>query len=331
MNMLATALIACLLLLGPTLSRAAAPAAVESVQQPVSDAGEKPFKEYLFGSSPLGWADFDWEADLYYSNISLNIPFTDKPLQYIHDAGELEIYSKLLLGSLIPRFMLLEASVMPLPLTGAGLKEYSGDFYRAADIGRNQNVIQWVTAGFEEPWAFSVFVGDMVRFDRPGESKLSSNKGYMGYLLSYSNQHIKNNVLIPDHSLEAEWKLKGERSFKEDKLSWSFRLGAKVHENRDIANTFYLGARRSDLDFRGNPFEFLRNSTFDFRIDFSQKSARPIRQEYVLGKKFPIKSWGVALKLDAGLIWEDPERYSGILRDKVFQNITLVLRPNIQF
>ncbi|CAH2032234.1 hypothetical protein [Trichlorobacter ammonificans] len=324
------AILTLLLVLAPAFLRPAV-AEPQTTATPHEAVVEKPLKEHLFGSHPLGWADLDWEVDLYYSNLSLNIPLTDQPLRHIHEAGELEVYSKLFVDSLIPRFMMVEAAVMPLPLAGAGLKEYARDLYKAADIGREQNVIQWVTAGFEEPWAFSFFVGDMVRFDRPGESRLSSNKGYMGYLLSYSNQHIKNNVLVPDHSLEAEWKLKGERSFRDEKLSWSFRVGAKIHDNTNISNTVYLGARRSDLDFRVNPFEFLKNSTFDLRIDFSQKNGRLIRQEYVLGKKFPITSWGVALKLDIGLIWEDPARYAGTLRDRDFQNLTLVLRPNIQF
>lgn len=298
---------------------------------PQPAAKEKLLKEYLFGSQGLGWADLDWETDLYYSNVSLNIPLTNDPIPHLGDAGEMEIYSKLFVNSLVPRFMLLEASVMPLPLVGVALKEYAKDFYGIADIGRNQNVIQWLTAGFEEPYAFSLFLGDMVRFSRPGESELSSNKGYMGYLLSYSNQHIRNNVLIPDHSLEAEWKLKGERSYKDDKLSWSFRVGAKVHENPNISNTFYVGFRRSDLDFRVNPIDFLRNSTFDVRWDIGAKKGDLLRQEYVLGKKFPIKSWGVALKLDVGLIWEDPARYTGALRDTSASNFTVVLRPNILF
>jgi hypothetical protein len=100
-----------LLILWPTQSKADGPVPAGSAQQVVS-ARKKPFKEYLFGSHPLGWADADWEAYLYYSNVSLNIPFTGKPLQYIHDAGELEIYSKLFLDSIIPRFMLLEALLL---------------------------------------------------------------------------------------------------------------------------------------------------------------------------------------------------------------------------
>lgn len=289
------------------------------------------FRELLSGSTPLGWADLDWETDLYYSNVSLNIPLTDEPIRDFSGKGELEIYGKLFVDSLIPRFMLCEVAVMPLPLVGVALKEYASDFYKTADVGRSQNVIQWITAGFEEPYSFSVFAGDMVRFSKQGEQQLSSNKGYMGYLLSYSNQHIKSNVLVPDHSLEAEWKLKGERSFSGDKLSWSFRLGAKVHENPNIANTLYVGFRRSDLDFAVNPIEFLKNSSFDLRWDVAAKNGALLRQEYVLGKQFPIKSWGVALKLDVGVIWEDPARYTGALRDREVSNFTVVLRPNLLF
>lgn len=298
------------------------------------DAGserERSLKEYLFGSQQLGWADLDWELDLYYTNISLNIPLTEAPIQDLSGKGEWEIYSKLFTDSLIPRFLLFEAAVMPLPLAGVALKEYAPGLYNSADLGRDQNVIQWITAGFEEPYAFSVFVGDMVRFTKQGEEQLSSNKGYMGYLCSYSNQHIKNNVLVPDHSLEAEWKLKGERSFKDDKLSWSFRLGAKIHDNPHIADTLYLGFRRSDLDFTVNPFEFLKNSSFEVRWDIGIRHGDLVRQEYVLGKKFPIKSWGVAFKLDAGVIWEDPARYSGPLKNSEASNFTVVLRPNIIF
>lgn len=300
--------------------------------QPDAGSGrERSLKEYLFGSQQLGWADLDWELDLYYTNISLNIPLTEAPIQDLSGKGEWEIYSKLFRDSLIPRFLLLEAAVMPLPLAGAALKEYAPGLYNSADLGRDQNVIQWITAGFEEPYAFSVFVGDMVRFTKQGEEQLSSNKGYMGYLCSYSNQHIKNNILVPDHSLEAEWKLKGERSFKDDKLSWSFRLGAKIHDNPHIADTLYLGFRRSDLDFTVNPFEFLKNSSFEVRWDIGIRHGNLVRQEYVLGKKFPIKSWEVAVKLDAGVIWEDPARYSGPLKNNETSIITVVLRPNIIF
>ncbi len=300
------------------------------VPQPQA-AGDRSLKEYLYGSTELGNVEFGWEADLYYSNISLNIPLTGTPIPKVEDADELEIYTRLLANSLLPRYLLIEAAVMPMPLAGVAVNEYANHFYNSANVGKKQNVISWITAGFEEPWAATVFLGDMINFHKPGESKLSSNKGYMGYMFSYSNQHIKNNRLIRDNSLEAEWKLKGEKNYKDDKLSWSFRFGAKIHDNPNIANTFYVGLRRSNLDFRVTPFDFIKNSTIDFRWDISLKTGAMVRQEYIIGKRFPIKSWGVAFKLDAGVIWEDPSRYSGPLKDPDFPNFSIVLRPNIIF
>lgn len=276
--------------------------------------------------------EFVWELDPYYSEISLHFPLTDKPIPEISHANEFDVYRKLLVDSLVPRYMLVEAALFPMPLVGVALKEYQRDFYRGFNIGSgNLNLLEAITAGFQEPYAFSIFVGDMVSFVRPGEGKISSNKGYMGYMISYSNQHIKRNVLIPDHNVEIEWKMKGERKFKEDRLSWSFRLGSKLHENSDIANTLYLGFRRSNLDFSADFLSFLNNSSIDFRWDFSAKNGRFLRQEYVIGKKFPIKSWGMAIKLDLGVIWEDSAKYTGALRDRDFQNVTAVIRPNIEF
>lgn len=276
--------------------------------------------------------EFVWELDPYYSQVSLHIPLTDTPIPLLSDMSEMKVYEKLFFDSLVPRFMLVEAAVFPMPLVGAAVREYAPGLYRGFNIGSNSlNLLEAVTAGFQEPYALSLFFGDMVSFVRQGEETVCTNKGYMGYLISYSNQHIKRNSLIPDHNLELEWKTKGDRVFRDDKLSWSFRVGAKVHDNPDITNTFYLGFRRSNLDFRAGFFSFLDNSNIDLRWDFSARDGHILRQEYVIGKKFPISGWRVALKMDVGMIWEDPARYSGALKDRDFQNLTAVIRPNIEF
>ena len=276
--------------------------------------------------------EFGWELDPYYSNVSVSIPLTDAPIPEVVGKNEFAVYRQLFKNALFPRFMLLEAAVFPMPLLGVGTKKYTPEFYQLFNVGsRDLNLLEAVTAGFQEPYAFSLFFGDMVSFVKPGEEKVCSNKGYMGYLFSYSNQHIKRNVLIPDHNIESEWKLKGDRIFADDKLSWSFRVGAKTHENVDISNTVYLGFRRSNLDFSADFLSFLDNSAIDFRWDFSTKDGRPLRQEYVIGKKIPLSKWRVAMKLDVGLIWEDPAYYSGKLRDTNHQSIVAVIRPNIEF
>lgn len=276
--------------------------------------------------------EIGWELDPYYSNVSLTIPLTKEPIPEVTDKDEFAIYRQLLQNVFSPRFILFEAAVFPMPLLGVGTKEYAPDFYRSFNAGSNNlNLLEAVTAGFQEPYTFSVFLGDMVSFVKPGEEKVFSNRGYMGYLFSYSNQHIKRNVLIPDHNLESEWKLKGDRAFAGDKLSWSFRVGAKIHENPDIANTVYLGFRRSNLDFNADILSFLNNSSIDFRWDFSVKDGRPLRQEYTIGKKIPLPRWHVAMRIDAGFIWEDPAVYRGALRDANHQSVMAVIRPNIEF
>jgi len=284
------------------------------------------------GEQKKAASELVWELDPYYSDVSLHVPLTDKPIPEISDSSEFQVYRNLFLGSLFPKFMLIEAAVFPMPLLGVATKRYVPDFYRGFNIGNNHlNILDAITAGFQEPYAFSLFFGDMVSFVRPGEEKVSTNKGYMGYMVSYSNEHIKRNILIPDHNIEAEWKMKGEKIFKDDKLSWSFRLGAKIHQNPEITNTFYIGLRRNQLDFKAKFLSFLNNSDLDFRWDFSANNGRLLRQEYVIGKKYPIKKWHIAARLDTGIIWEDPAKYTGSLRNKDFQNISAVIRPNIEF
>lgn len=276
--------------------------------------------------------ELGWELDPYYSNLSLTIPLTNEPVPEVSGKNELAIYNKLFQNALYPRFLLLEAAVFPMPLLGVTTKKYTPEFYEAFNLGSGEvNLFEAVTAGFQEPYAFSLFFGNLVNFVKDGEEKVYANKGYMGYLFSYSNQHIKRNVLIPDDNLETEWKLKGDRIFKEDKLSWSFRAGTKIHSNRDIADTFYVGFRRSSLDFNAAVLSILDNSSIDFRWDFSVKNGRPLRQEYTVGKKFPINKWHVGLKLDVGFIWENPAIYSGKLRDASDHNISAIIRPNIEF
>jgi hypothetical protein len=276
--------------------------------------------------------EFGWELDPYYTNISYTIPLTDDPVPEVTGKNEFAIYRQLFHNSLFPRFVLLEAAVFPMPLLGVATNKYTPEFYRSFNLGsRDLNVLEAVTAGFQEPYALSIFFGNLVNFVKPGEEKIYANKGYMGYLLSYSNQHIKRNILIPDNNLELEWKLKGDRVFKTDKLSWSFRVGAKIHENPDISDTVYLGIRRNNFDFSADILSIFDNSSIDFRWDFSVRDGRPLRQEYTIGKKIPISGWHLGMRLDLGIIWEDPTIYSGKLRDTNDRNFVAIIRPNIEF
>jgi len=291
---------------------------------------------YGFLSPAITWGEENppvevvWELDAYYSNVGIFVPLTSDPIPVIKEQDEGSIYRKLLKTSFPPRFFLFEASVMPLPNLGVYLKKNHRHFYDDSEVGE-VNLIESVTAGFKEPYALTLFFGNVATFAREGEERDATNKGYMGYLFSVGHQHIVDNVLINDKWLQMEWKLKGDREFEEIIHRWSFRIGAVLHENRDVADILYLGLRRSNLDFNAPFLSLLKNSHVNLRADFSPVDGDFLGGEVIVGKKYPLPDSGFALNLDFGGIWESKERYGSRYRDADESEFTLVLRPNIEF
>jgi hypothetical protein len=276
-----------------------------------------------------------WELNPYYTSAAVELPLTDAP---VPDGGRLperHVYRQLFLDSLQPRILMLEASVYPLPAFGTWYKKHQRESYEDFSLGEagstDLNAFDAVTAGFQEPWAISAFTGSVMQFTRPEEKRTGRNRGFMGYLVSYGAKHIRNNLLIDDNWVELEWKLKGERQFRDEKLSWSFRLGFKLHGNDDISDVAYIGLRRSNLDYQSPWLNLLNNSNLQLLMEADRHNGRFLRQEVILGRKLPIRRWRLALTLDAGVIYEDPEKYKGALADPTADRLTFVLRPNIQF
>ncbi|MFZ3071903.1 MAG: hypothetical protein WA162_01525, partial [Thermodesulfobacteriota bacterium] len=191
--------------------------------------------------------------------------------------------------------------------------------------------IKNVTAGFEEPYALSLFAGNVVKFTKPDEKWKGGNFGYMGYLVSLGNYHIKDNELVRDKWMEVEWKVKGDREFSTHELHWSFRIGAKLHSNSDIADALYVSVRRSHLDFK-NPKSFLKNSGIEYTYDMGIKTFEPLKHYFTIDKKWPLKDKKMAFSLVMGFIWEGAEKYTGKLGSDGKENeFTIIIRPNIIF
>ena len=274
-----------------------------------------------------------WEFDPYYTSVGLNIPLTDTPIPTITSDSEIEIYRTLIQGSAIPRYMLLEASVYPMPALGTYLKNTTPGFYNQSKIGNagGSNIIDSVTAGFQEPWAVSAFFGNIAKLALPGEALKGTNRGYSGYLVSAGSKHIKDNILIDDNWYEIEWKIKGERDYPNDKQTWSFRAGGKFHDNPNINNVNYLGIRRSNLNSNYPFLSWIKNTEVDFKLHFTQSDSQMVRLEMILGKKYPLANTNYTPTFNFGFVWSSPNEYSGILRNRNQDIITLILRPSIQF
>lgn len=275
--------------------------------------------------------DVEVELDAYYTNIGLYIPLTSAPIPYLGEKTEAEIYKTLIANSLVPRFLVIEGSVNPMPNLGVYLKENERDFYDQAQVSGSLNWVKAVTAGFEEPYAASIFIGNVVDFKTPG-SKDTKGKGHIGYLFSTGNFHIKDNELINDNWREFEWKIKGDRKSPVKKLNWSFRVGAKIHGNSDITDIVYLSFRRSRVDYKPANQSIFNNSGFEYAYDMDSSKFNAIRHYFFVDKKWPLENKKMAFSLAAGFVWESSDKYTGALstgREK--DDIQILLRPNIEF
>lgn len=278
------------------------------------------------------WYELAFEPDAYYTWLDLTISLTKAPIPHLGEKTESDIYKTLLTrAAVLPRFLVLEASVNPMPDLGVYIKKNYGEFYNDAQVSGSFNWVKALTAGFEEPYAFSVLAGNVVNFDVPG-SKDTKGLGYSGYLISTGNYHIKDNELVHDRWYEFEWKMKGDRKSPVKKLSWSFRAGAKLHENPYITDIIYLSLRRDRLDYKPAEPSIFNNSGFEYTFDMDMRTLESIRHYFYMDKKWPFESKKMAFSLAVGFIWESAKKYTGPLaagRDK--DNFQFILRPNIEF
>lgn len=275
--------------------------------------------------------ELDFEPDAYYTNVSITFSLTREPIPHLGERPEAEIYRALFARSYLPRFVLIEASINPLPCLGVYIKKNHQDFYDNAKLSDSFNWIKALTAGFEEPWAFSFFAGNVVDFDIPGRRDLTG-KGYSGYLYSRGNYHIKDNTLVKDDWWEVEWKLKGDRKSPVKKLNWSFRIGAKFHGNHEITDIIYLSFRRSRVDFKPGKNFFFHNSGFEYTFDMSRRGLHPVRHYFFVDKKWPYANTHTAFSLALGFVWESADKYTGRLAaGRTQDDFQIILRPNLEF
>jgi hypothetical protein len=299
--------------------------------------GAEPVQPPVLPASPVEpavapeWVKVEFEPDAYYTSLGLYLALTKSPIPHVGEKSEKDLYLSLLSRAYAPRFLVIEGSVNPLPYAGTYIKKDHDAFYEDAQITGSFNWVQAVTAGFEEPYAASVFLGNIVDFSIP-EDRKSKGIGYSGLLYSRGTYHIKSNTLVRDDWWEMEWKVKGDRKTQDRKLSWSFRFGAKLHGNPDITDIYYLSVRRSRLDYRPQGDSIFNNSGFEYTMDIERGTFTPIRHYFFVEKKWPLAGKKMAFALATGFVWESAKKYSGALAaDHTGSQTQIILRPNIEF
>ena len=276
--------------------------------------------------------EYDYELDIYYSNVSAFIDLDSA--NEITDASnqdETEIYTNLVLNTFNPNIFLVEAAVHPMPILGLYFRENHEDYYDRSKM-QDFNIIKAVTAGFEEPSSLSLFFGRMMIFKNRDEEHVGKNRAYMGYLLTVGDYSIKDNRAHRDRWMNFEFKLKGTREQKNRDLDWSFRVGARIHENKDFVNTVFVGARRSSTDYKKSAWSLVYNSAFSTMMEVSADTFDLAAAEAVVEKKFPL-SWTdkMAFGLGIGYLYNSGSKYRGALKEEGIDNHQLIFRPNLEF
>ena len=288
----------------------------------------------LFGiwSNLLGddLIEYDYELDIYYSNVSAFIDLDrDNNITDATSYSEIKIYTDLLLNTFKPNIFLLEASIHPASMGGLYFRKNHESLYDKSEI-ENFNLVKSVTAGFEEPHALSFFIGRMMVFKNKQDDYIGKNRAYIGTLVSIGDYSIKDNLEHYDKWYNIEVKLKGTRNKKDRDLDWSFRVGTKIHENKDFVNNIYVGARRSSIDYKKSAWSIIHNSAFSVMIAVSAETFALTESELIVEKKWPL-SWSekVSFGLGIGYLYNSGDKYNGDLREEGIDNHQLIFRPNL--
>ena len=280
----------------------------------------------------FGKPEAELELDAYYTAASVTVPFAEEGLEAAQEKQEIFTYLDMLRKAFIPKFVLAEASVNPLPVTGWLIHKNFRDFYGRAQVTPSLNLVEAATAGFEEPYALALFLGNVVEFSEKTSVIGHSRKGYVGYLASYGNYHLMHNQAVPDNWVEVEAKIKGDQKSERRKMSFSFRGGRKFHSNEEVMDTWYLGIRRSRVDFQKTWSAFFASTAIEYRLDFSTHRARAVSHFLLAEKNFPLRGGKMTLSVGLGYLWRSPIKYSGSLAGpSEAADSQVLLRPNLKF
>jgi len=275
--------------------------------------------------------EYDYELDLYYSNVSAFIDLDrDANITDGSHKSEYELYSTLLKKTFEPNIFLLEASIHPMSIAGLYFRHNHEDLYEKATI-QDFNIVKALTAGYEEPYSFSFFLGRMLVFKKKDGSHIGKNRAYIGYLVTIGDLSIKENLKHKDKWVNMEFKLKGTKDQEDRYLDWSFRVGAKIHDNKDFANTLYFGARRSSIDYKKPIASFRYNSAFSTMIGFTTDTLELTQFELLLEKKFPTGYGKLTFGLGLGYLYYSGAKYRGALKEEGIDNHQILLRPNLKW
>ena len=275
--------------------------------------------------------EYDYELDSYYTNVSAYVDLDrDREITNGLDLSEGMIYKELFTNAFTPNIFLVEAAVHPMGIAGLYFRSLNENLYTNAKV-QDFNIIKALTAGYAEPYSLSLFLGRMMVFSKTNSDRPGNNRAFMGYLFSIGDKTIKDNRSYNDKWLNFEVKLKGTRDLRNSDLDWSFRVGGRFHDDKDFADSLYIGARRKSIDYDKSIFSLIHNSAFSTMLAISADTYEIIEGEIIVEKVYPTSMEGLSLSFGVGYLYTSNNKYLNILRDDGVDNHQLIFRPNFKY
>lgn len=286
--------------------------------------------------------------------LSLNIYKTYVPF-YVHlernrkstiwrKGNELEIYANLSQRLLFPRYLVVQFTVYPTASLSSFMETERYSDYQRFDLALNINLIRSIGAGDEEPYAFSLLMGNILFLayeDSISQKLKQSGSALAGLLFSTGGHQIYNNIYLHDLWYQLELILTGNlKEHRKRKLAWNFRFGIKVHQNDFFNNEMTMAIERDHSDSRAHPWSLSKNSVFKLNthIPFGSMNGKIALPRYLIlvGKKLPITvmSRSIFATLSFGVRWERIRQFNHYLKEfEPFSSnqVTWLVQPNIEF
>jgi hypothetical protein len=215
-------------------------------------------------------------------------------------------------------------------ILGTYYRKQNEDKYSKENIDRF-NAIKALTAGFEEPYSLTFFLGRMMIFSKQAGERVGKNRAYVGYMLTIGDKSIKDNKSYTDKWINFEFKLKGTREKRNRDLDWSFRVGTRLHDNNDFVDVVYVGARRKSIDYDKGIYSFIYNSSITTLFSFRKDNYELTDAELVVGKILPISFDGISFSLELGYLYTSKYKYDGELSNDGIDNHQAIIRPNLNW
>lgn len=269
-------------------------------------------------------------------------------LEVMTPQDELRIFQRLLSQFYRPRYFLFQATVYPAATVSSFTETDYPRQFKKFTVYDDLNLLRSVGSGYEEPYALSVFLGNIIFFTRQQltENTLPASRqtgsALAGILVSGGHWHIQDNIRIDDKWYEFQFMLTGKYSEPRlQRVGWDVRLGCRLHANELISDVALIGFRRDHSDWRYRGWSLRRN------IEFKYTGYLPIgadahelplfvRHLWVVTKKYPVRFWkyDLFLKMGVGILWEHLKRYDRehhTFDNYATSNLTWLLQPNVEF